>query len=251
MTSGIDQTPPPVPPPPAEPKPNSFSRLAGVIMAPNDTFASIARRPDWVVPLILWMVLSLAGGIIMAQKVDFGAAARAALEGRTDIPADRMDSSIRMASAIGKMFAYCAPIVVIIILLIIAGILHLAFRLFGGEGTFRQSFAATVYAWTPNVIQSVLVYIVVLARGGIDATQMETILRSNLGFLFSMKTNPMAYALMASLDVFTFWTLALFVIAFAYAMRTSKGKAAGIVIPIWAVYVLFKLIPAAMRSMGG
>jgi len=31
----------------------------------------------------------------------------------------------------------------------------------------------------------------------------------------------------------------------------TKSKSAGIVVPIWAVYVLIKLVPAAIRSMRG
>ena len=65
----IDETAPP-PPAPAASKPNPFQRLVGVIMAPNETFASIAERPDWVVPLALWMLIAVFGGIVFAQRVD-------------------------------------------------------------------------------------------------------------------------------------------------------------------------------------
>lgn len=252
MSSTIDPTPPAMPPPTAaEPKPSTLQRIGGVIASPEATFESIARRPDWVAPLLLWMAIALIGGIIFAQKVDFAAAARAAMEEQTDIPPDARERGEKIGAAIGKVFAYGAPLVVGVVLVIIAAIMHLAFRLFGGEGNFKQSFAATVYAWTPNVIQSILTFIVVLARQDVDATQLESLLMSNLGFLVSMKDNMLAHTALASLDVFSFWSLALFVIAFAHAMRTSKGKAAGIVIPLWAVYVLLRLIPAAFKTMRG
>ena len=253
MTSQpIEQTPPPPGPPAStEPKPNAFARMAGAIVSPEETFASIARRPEWVAPLLIWMAVALVGGIIFAQKVDFGAAARAAMEERSDIPPDAMENSVKIATAMGKVFAYCAPIIVAIIMFLVAGIFHLAFRLFGGEGTYKHSLAATVYAWTPNIIQSILTYIVVLAKSEVDATQMDTILRSNPAFLVSMKDNPVLYTLLSSLDIFSIWSLILFVIAFAFAMRVTKGKSAGIVIPLWLVYVLIKLVPAALRSMRG
>ncbi len=251
MSSTIDATPPAAPPPETTPKPSSFERIGGVIASPDSTFESIARRPDWVVPLIVWMVIALASGIIFAQKIDFGAAARMAMEDQPDMPADARERGEKIGAAMGKAFAYAAPVMVGIILLIIAAIMHLAFRLFGGEGNFRQSFSATVYAWTPNVIQSILLLIVVLTKSEVDATQLDSLLRSNLAFLVSMKENPLAYTILSSLDIFSIWALVLFSIAFSHVMRMSKGKAAGIVIPLWLVYVLLKLIPAALKTMRG
>ena len=60
------------------PTPNPFQRIIGVLFSPDATFASIARRPDWVAPLVLILVVSFAAGIIMAPHIDFGSAAREA-----------------------------------------------------------------------------------------------------------------------------------------------------------------------------
>ena len=67
MTTGQDSAlAPPVPD--AEPKPNSFQRIIGVLFSPDSTFKSIARRPDWVVPLVLLLVISLAAGVIGFER---------------------------------------------------------------------------------------------------------------------------------------------------------------------------------------
>jgi hypothetical protein len=233
-----------------EPKPNSFARIVGVIVNPDATFASIARRPHWVVPLVLWLLLSMLSGIVIAQKVDFGAAAREAMEQKNsgNMSPEQMDRGVKMAASIGKVFAYTAPLWGALIFVIIAAVLLLAFRLFGGEGTFVQSFSATLYAWVPNIISGCIALIILLVKGAITANDMRTLVRSNLGFLVDLKTNPMAFALLSSLDIFTIWALVLFIIAFAYVGRVSKGKSAAIVISLWVVTVLFKLVPAAMAA---
>lgn len=46
----------PVPSAAARDSANSFSRVARVLFSPKPTFESIARRPTWIVPVILGCV---------------------------------------------------------------------------------------------------------------------------------------------------------------------------------------------------
>ncbi len=234
----------------AAPKPNPFERIVGVLFSPNETFASIARQPDWLVPLALMLVISLFAGILIANRVDFASAAREAME-QKNIPPDRVESAVKMTAAISKVASYCAPIFSVIGFLVIAGVLLLAFRLFGGEGTFKQAFSVSVYAWIPGLLKSIITLVVLLTRDSMSAEDLAIAVRSNLGFLVSMKSNPMAFAVLTSLDIFTIWVLILFIIGFAYVARVSKAKAATIVVTLWLVTVAFKVVPAAIRSLRG
>ncbi|HLJ74384.1 MAG TPA: Yip1 family protein [Thermoanaerobaculia bacterium] len=236
---------PPGPPEAAPPRPNGFARIIGVLFSPNETFASIARQPDWAVPLVVILIVSLAAGIIFAQRVDFTAPAREAMEQR-NLPQDQIDRMVRITGAISKVVSYCAPILSVVSLLIIAAILLVAFRLFGGEGDFRRSFAVTCYAWMPGVIKSIILTAIVAARGA-TAMELATILRSNLAFLTTVKANPLLFVLLSKLDIFTVWLLALFIIGYAFVAKFSKAKSAAIVIGLWIVVVLFSLIGPAMQ----
>jgi hypothetical protein len=238
------------PGPDTGPPPNSFQRIIGVLFSPDSTFASIARRPDWVLPLVLLMVFSLVSGIVIAQHVDFGAAAREAMEQNKNASPEQIDKAVRISSSIGKVFTYLSPVLVVIGLLVIAGICLLAFRLFGGEGDFKQAFSVTCYASIPNIIKSIVMVAIILMRGGIVPAQgLATVVRSNLGFLADYKTNPMAFALLSSLDIFSVWYLILLIIGFAYVARVTKAKSAVIIISLWIVALLFKLIGPAMQSL--
>ena len=154
-------------------------------------------------------------------------------------------------TAISKVAAYCSPIFTIVFLLIIAGVLQIAFRLLGGQGNFKQSFSVSVYAWMPGLIKSIITLVVILARGAVPAQDLAIIVRSNLGFLVDMKTNPMAFAVLTSLDAFTIWILILYAIGFAYVSRLSKAKSAAIVVTLWALTVVFKLVPGAIKALRG
>src|SRR5436305_10981756 len=113
----------------SEPTPNPFQRIIGVLFSPDATFASIARRPDWVAPLVLILVVSFAAGIIMAPHIDFGSAAREAMEQNKNATPEQIDKAVRISSSIGKVFTYISPVLSLIGLLVIAGAVLLAFRI--------------------------------------------------------------------------------------------------------------------------
>jgi hypothetical protein len=247
MTVGQDG---PVIPSETGPELTSFQRIIGVLFSPDATMASIARRPDWVLPLILLLVTSLAAGVIMAPRVDFGAATREAMEQNKNMPQEQVEKAVRISNSIGKVLMYCAPVLSAIGLLVIAGVLLLAFRLFGGEGDFKQAFSVTCYASIPSIIKSVVTLVIIVAKGGIIPAQaLATIVRSNLGFMADYKASPMAFALLTSLDIFSLWFLILMIIGFAYLARVSKVKSAVIIISLWIVVLLFKLIGPALQSL--
>lgn len=245
MTSGMADTVAS----PQEPKPNPFARMAGVFFSPIETFASIARKPDWVVPLIVLLIISIASSIVFAQRVDFMSAVQQQLEQRKDMSQEQVDRAIRVGGAFAKAIAYFSPLIAVIVWVIVAAVLLLSSRLFGGEGGFKQAFSTTLYAWFPDVLKGIILTIILAVKPHVDAMQIATLVRSNLGFLASPKTQPMSFALLSSIDLFTIWTLALFIIGFAAFSRLSKARAATIVISLWVVTVLFRLIPAAIQAV--
>lgn len=233
-----------------EPKPNSFARILGVFFSPGETFASIARRPDWVVPLLVLIVISVISGAISAPRVDWAAPAREQMESNPNIPKERLEQSEKMAAAFGRVAAYAAPVFVIIIMLIVTVVLWLAFRLFGGEGNFLQAWSATLYAWFPEVIKSILGAIIMVVKGGpFTPFDLETIVRSNPAFLVSVKEQPVLFSLLTNVDIFGIWTLILFIIAFKHVARVSTGKSAAVIVPLRIVTVLFGLIGPALQSL--
>jgi hypothetical protein len=248
MTTGQDSA---VATPAPEPKPNPIQRIIGVFFSPDATFASIARRPDWVVPIVLIVVIALANGILIGSRIDFGAPAREAMAQNKNMTQEQMDRAERMSVSMGKVAKFIGPVISVIVLLIIAGVLLLTVRLMGGEGDFKQAFSATCYAWMPNVLQSIIFTIVILAKGAtaINPQTFPTLVRSNLAFLVDMKTQPMAFALLSAFDLFTIWGVVLLVIGFAYVGRISKTKAAVAVVSLWFVTILFKLVPAALQGL--
>jgi len=243
---------PPPPPGAAAPKPSSFERIVGVLLSPNETFASIARQPDWVVPLVIILVVSMVAGVLIATRVDFRALAQEAIEMNpktAELPADRVNTMVGFTAGMMKVSSYASPLLSAVILVIVAAVLLLTFRLFAGEGNFKQAFSATVYAWFPRVIKGIIAAVVILSRQSISIYDLQNPLLSNLGFLFDPKTQQLQFALASSIDLFTIWSVILLIIGFSAISRLSRARSAAFVVGWWIVVNLFALIGPAMQTL--
>ena len=229
---------------------SAFDRMAGVLFAPAETFEEIARRPNILAPLLLILITSTIFAIILVPRLDFETMMREqmARQGRQMSEAD-MDRAVRFGGAFSKALGYASPVFGIATIAIIAGVLLLAFRLMGGEGTFKQAFSVSLHAWLPYVIAGLIGSIIMFTRESIAPDLIPTLVRSNLGFLADPRDQRVLFALLSSIDIFTIWALTLFSIGFSYVARMTKGKSAAIVVTLWVVVLIFKLGFAFLGSM--
>lgn len=237
-------------PPAAAPKSNPAQRIGGVIVAPDGTLREIAARPDWVVPLILILLVSILTNILGSPHVDFETSVRESLEDRNLSP-DEIEQGLEFSRIIQKFLIPLTILMVPLSLLILAAATWLAFRVMGGEGTFRQSWAIALYAWIPQLIKMLIVTLLILRAGTVTMEEVQTILKSHPGALVDPSEQPMMFAFLSSLEIFNIWTLVLLGIGFSYAHLTSRARAFTIVLVLWVVVVLGKIGLAALQGIGG
>jgi len=252
-TDYTEPSPSPAAPLPAPATKNAFQRIAGVLFSPGDTFLDIARRPDILVPLVVIIILGYISTSLIMPAIDWEAASAQQIEQvkkqRPNVSEADIERMARFGKAIGTVTAWVAPLLWIVFYVIVAGILLLAFRLFGSEGDFKQSLSTTIYSWLPLAINGVVLGIVAALRGTIDPQAMATLVKSNPAFLVDMKEQPLLFSLLTNLDLFTIWTLALFIIGYSAFTKKSKGMSAAIIVTLWVVLmVLPKLGLAAFAA---
>lgn len=236
--------PPAVPPPPAPesvPLSESFGRIPGVFFSPVRTLESIARRPTWLLPLLLWTFVSMTVTSILIPRIDFDRMMRARLEkGGQTVPEERIQTAVamqkRLAPILYNAIAFVTPT---ILSLLVAAVFWGSFKSFGWDLAYKQAFGVTTHSFLPGVLGSLIFIPVLLRQQSADPTTLGDLLRSNLGFLVDRKS-AVLHALLQSIDVFSFWTLALLVVGLAAAARVPRKTAAGVVIAVWILFVLGK-----------
>ncbi|HEX2061825.1 MAG TPA: Yip1 family protein [Thermoanaerobaculia bacterium] len=243
----------PAVPEPIVPKKNVFQRFAGVLFAPAETFEDIARKPDILAPLILLLVISYISTALVMPRMDFDAVMDAQFEqvrkqnpNLSEADVERMG---RVGKAIGTVMGWLGPVLNAIWWVIVALVLLLGVRLFGGEGDFKQAFSATLYAWAPLTLFGIIMTIVIVARGTFDPTMGPTIVKSNPAFLVDMKAQPVLFSFLATLDVFTLWSVILMIFGFSALSKLSRGRTAAIVVSLWIALILIRVGFAAVGAM--
>lgn len=231
----------------ADPGPGS---LFAVLYAPVKTFMGLAARPRILLPLLFLIVLSGISGAVLISKIDPDeqrSQMREQFE-KQGMAGAQLEESVQRASGFmakfGLVFALFGSVIVAVFAVLFGALLLGGLKLSGAsELSFRQALSITVHAWMPVGVVSLLSIPVALGRQTISMAEAQSgnILMSNLGFLANEQTSNVMRALLSSVDVFSFWTLALTTIGGAVMGRVSRGAALTVALVLWILGVLLRV----------
>jgi hypothetical protein len=244
----MEQIASPAPGSPAAPD-SAARRLVGAFVSPVRTFTAIARRPTWVLPVAIAAALALPLSELILSRTDWRAvtAERIARSGRTVTEA-QLDAWVEQMRRLSWLFDIFAVALPAFLAAAVAGVLWAACQAFGWEVRFRQSLGVTAHALLPGTLGSVALLGVLWNRATIDPQSVGDALPTNLGLLVSAHSDRLVHGLLASIDLFSFWTMALLVLGLSAAARTSRVRMAVLVGSLWGLYVLGKAGITALMS---
>jgi hypothetical protein len=236
---------------------SAWGRLIGVFVSPSRTFASIAARPTWAPAFILLWVLGSGSSILAWQKVDPGEvreATREQLAARPGMSEEQREQALDQAAKFTPIMGTgCSVVMPPIAYLIAALLFWVALKIAGGAINFPTSFAVTLHGMMPWAIAALLAVPIVLAAETIGYRDLQggNLLASSAAAFAPEDASQVVRALLGSLDVFSFWTVALLAVGFAIAAKVSRGKAAVAVVVLWLVWVVVKVALAAVGDAFG
>jgi hypothetical protein len=234
-------------------KDSAAGRLIGVLVSPRASFESIAQRPSWVLAVVLMILSAVGQGWIVFQHTDMAGAVRQQMEkqlaqsGQT-LSVEEIDNRVEMMQKVTRVTSLAGPLVIVpASFLLIAVVFWLGLRLVGSEMRYAVSFSIALHALMPSVIEGLLSIPVILHRGMMSVDELRRgLLASSAAFFAPEGASPTLLALLGSLDLFSFWSLALLVVGFRSGSRLKGGLVAGVVIGIWALYVVGKVALTAV-----
>jgi Yip1 domain len=233
----------------AEPPREPGNRILGTFVAPEETFRAIARRPTWLLPILLWtgMVIAVTG--IMTPRLDMEALVRKQMSasGR-DVSQEQVAQGVERAQSMKWIFAGPYVILPAIVSLLLTLIFWAGYRAFGSEISYKQAYAVTVHAFLPQVLAGLLLIPFLLRFDKIEDPQAAAnALKSNLGALVDPVVHPLLAAFLSSFDLFAIWTLVLLIIGYSIAAQARKSRSAIFFVSLWALYILGKVGLTSLR----
>lgn len=251
-------TPAQPPTPPAEPaRLNAVQRLTGTLFSPGETFKDVNRKPTIIVPIVLGIILAIAGGLFFNWKVkpDWDRIFRAQIQKRADrtgqsATPEQIEQQVNFSKKLVPIFPIIGAVFTPIAYLVIAGVFALGMMLVQAKTTFKKILSVVSWSYTATALVQSLVFIAVVlvqdqeTLNSIDPTQGVNIVPSNAGALLPAGSSGALQALASSLDIFSIWYLVLLAIGLAAVAGSKKitaKKTGGMVFGIWVVFVLVKV----------
>jgi len=242
-------------PAPAEPqKPSGFfANLIDLYFAPAEGFANLLRKPNFLVPLVLQVVLGAAFAAIWLQKVDKVEFMRAQMEQSPRwerVPVEQRAAILeRQAGAIPPFTWGFALLGGPLMTAILAAIFLFIFRFFyASDVDFKRALTIVASALVAVGLVATPLMLGVLAMKGDWSIDPNEALQANPSIFLDKQTaaKPL-WALATSLDLFMFWRLFLLAAGFgAAAKRNWSWALPGILVP-WALMVAVKVGLSLLR----
>jgi hypothetical protein len=221
---------------------NHFGRLIGVFFSPKATFESIARRPSWIVPVLVMTVLGIIVGFSMNKRVDWREVASKRIEespSASQLSAEQKEQRLAMSAKISPAIAYCIGLLApIIIAVLVGGVMLAAYNLLGGAGAnYKVSMSIVSHAYFVSIVSSLILILILFLKppGTVD---LDNPVAANLGAFLPDGTSKTVMAMGTAIDLFSFWIIGLIGIGFAAfnPRKLKTGSAIGIALVVWGVY---------------
>jgi hypothetical protein len=229
-----------------------LSILLGVFFAPGDAFRAVAARPRWDVPLAVAIAIGLAFTAVWISKADPVEFMKAQMEesgGMDRVPVEKRAEVLQGQATFFQAFAWVGPLFFApLMYAALAGLFLFVYRFFyAAEATFAQSLAVVAWCFVAyGLVLNPLILLVMSLKNEWSVDPMSVVQASAAALLDKATTSKPLYALAGSLDLFSFWMMALLSIGFGAVIRKPASSAAWAIVALWAVYVAGKCALAAL-----
>ena len=224
-----------------------IGRVFGVLFSPKPTFEDIARKPSWLLPVVLSTILGLCVSISINQRINWREFMSQQIEKSpraAQLSSDQKEQQIAGGAKIAPISTYVfGTIGPVLAALIVGLVMWGAYSLLGGISTnFGTAFGITAHAFMTSLVTSPL-FILILYLKPYGTADLDNPVAANLAAFLPEDSAKWLVALCKSFDIFLFWTLILLAIGFA-AVNPKKLKGAKsftIAFTVWAVYVVLRV----------
>jgi Yip1-like protein len=234
----------------AQPGPGEMSevsRIAGIFFEPSKTFADIARRPTWVVPLVLAVLAGIGLTTLYGQHLTWGRVVRHQIETSPraqQLSPEQKEQQVAVGAKMAPVIGFVASVIFVPLYCLLAAAIFtgLVAGVMSAPVKFKQVFAVVAWAGLPNLIVAVLSAVVMFLKNPDDFDVQNPLMFNAGAFMDPEHSSKFLHSLAISIDLFSFWVILLIATGLkaAAGKKLSFGGALFVVLLPWAVYVLIK-----------
>lgn len=232
-------------------RPSAVSLLVTLVDRPATALAEIAAYPRWrwLLPVIL-LIGAMIASTVLTGPLTVEQAQQAVQQQLATLSAEQAEMAraqiarlqqpqVLLATAIGT-----GLIGLLLSWLMASAILYFGVLIAGGDVSFTGLFATLPWTWLPFALRDVV-------QTGYILYKNELIANPGLSYFVSTgklveDAGNLLYNVLARVDLFTLWHLALVFVVLWVLPRFSKGKAFVLVLVYAALSLGLRLVPALL-----
>ena len=217
---------------------SSLSRVLRVVYSPAQVFLELDRRPDWLVPLLICLLVAAISSWVLIPNVILPTQ-REALESR-GLTEEQLEAARPWLEGNRPVYIGLATALVFTALglVVVAGIFHLVCALLlGGQANFVRTFAVMVYSSIVIVPESIVkVPIQLITKSAEAHTSLALILSAPEGS--SVFAYRFLYRFLDQVDIFALWKVVLIAVGLSVMFKFPRRKSYYVVGALWLVYAV-------------
>jgi hypothetical protein len=234
----------------------AVARVLGALFSPRATFEDIARKPGWLLPVLILIILNLAVIGVFSNHVGWRAfmekqdlQSRRAQQQMAQMTPQQKERMIELQVKVAPIFGYVFGVIGVPIVFLIIGAIFMG--IFNATASaaldFKTSFSIAAHAWMPFTLLSLLGILVMYLKPP-DTVNIQNLVASNVGALLSKSAPVWLQTLCNALDIFSFWVIGLLALGYSLARpkKLKMGTTLAWVIGVWLAFVLIRTGFAAM-----
>lgn len=215
---------------------STMNKIINIFVSPREAFEAINEKPTWLIPFIILTVFVL---FMMFMTIDIQLSDQLKVLQARDMSEQQMEAAqSQMQGPLRYIGFIAAPIGMLIVNLIIAGILLLASNLMiSGEGaSYKKVFSLVMWSGLVGIISVLLTTFLAIQKGTMIGVSMD--LTTLLPEVPVGESKTWLHYLLGRFDLFVFWQMILWVIGLSVMYKTTIKKALTPVLTIWIIWVV-------------
>lgn len=230
------------PTPSTKQKYSAVQRLWMMFTSPGDVFADIGIKPTWVLVMAILVLLGVGAQALIIQHIDTEATIRARFEQRgQELSEAQIENAVEQAEKFSKFGPLIGLVLAPIAWVIMAAVFLVMLKLVSSDTDYPGALSTTLHGyWPPTAVQLVLMAVLVQRVGKVPQTELEHIVKANLGAFLSADVPAWLTAAAGTISIFNIWAVILLIIGFSTVGKISRGKAAVVTLVPWGVWIVAK-----------
>lgn len=224
---------------------NVIERIMKVFYSPREVFTYLSDRPDWLVPLIILVAVSLLA-VSLTYSPIIKPEQMKRFEDSSRFTEEQMEEMKKgFEGNRGLIVALVSTVVVApITFLVVSGILYGIFSLMGGEGKFKKVLSVYSYSSLIAALSVVIKTPLQLAKGSVHVYTSAVLVVPGLS------PQSTLFRILNSFDIFALWQVWAVTLGLAVIYKFNTKRSAIAVLSVWAVWVVLKVALGAVFVRG-